>query len=783
MTIRRRLTLSIFVVLVLCGLNLVVFFWSSQRRQITVEDLRQASSRQLLISSIRGDLNDIQNLVNQLSQLTEPGQSGDTQAFEARLNHIQGNIDRLLSLSQPQSRQAIESLAKVFSALSNSWINFYRGMSVRPSAAIAELVLHAEPLSRKVMLEILPQLQREELGLVESASNNFYNVAHLTTKITIVIFVLSALVAVLVAFFLSRHLSRGLRQLHEGAALIGGGDYSRTIVINSKDELGDLARAFNRMSEGLRTAHAQLTSANHQLEQRHEELRLARDAADNANKAKSSFLANMSHELRTPMNAIIGYSEMLLEEAQDLNQEGFLSDLRKINGAGHHLLSLINDILDISKIEAGKMDLYLESFEVRSLVQEVTATIKPLVEKNSNSLSVHCASDAGVMNADLIKVRQSLFNLLSNAGKFTRNGTISLDVKRLKLATGDMIEFQVRDSGIGMTNEQLERLFQPFTQADSSTTRQFGGTGLGLSITKRFCEMMGGSVSVSSEVGHGTTFIVAIPAQAELRKTNSDHEAEVKLWPAAEGAPLLLVIDDDPSARDLMQRFLGKEGYRIACAADGEEGLRLARELHPDLITLDVMMPRVDGWTVLAELKSDPELSVIPVVMLTIADDKKNLCLTLGASEYVTKPIDPVRLIPILGKYRRHSGTTVLLVEDDPSIRKTLRRALEKEGFHVAEAVHGRAALEFLSREKTDVILLDLMMPEMDGFEFVEQLRHRPEFQPIPIVVITAKDVTREDRLRLNGFVRQFLQKRPGNPEELLAEVRHLLAGCAMDRI
>jgi signal transduction histidine kinase/DNA-binding response OmpR family regulator len=504
----------------------------------------------------------------------------------------------------------------------------------------------------------------------------------------------------------------------------------------------------------------------------------ARAAAEEADRAKSQFLANMSHELRTPLNAIIGYSEMLQEEAEDLGQEDFIPDLRKINAAGKHLLALLNDILDLSKIEAGKMDLYLETFDLATVLRDVETTIQPLVEKNANALVVHCPDHLGAMRADLTKVRQNLFNLLSNACKFTQRGTISLDVTREAVDGQDWVAFRVSDTGIGMTPEQTAKLFQPFTQADVSTARQYGGTGLGLAITKHFCQMMGGDIAVASEVGKGSTFTITLPAQVSDHKPQPASSAEPKSEALPPGARAVLVIDDDPAVRELLQRFLSKEGVRVVSAAGGEEGLRLARELRPAAITLDVMMPGMDGWAVLTALKADADLADTPVIVLTIVDDK-NMGYALGAADYLTKPVDRDRLVAILQKYRGEDPSRpVLVVEDDATTREMLRRMLEKEGWAVTEAKNGRFALECVAEQRPALILLDLMMPEMDGFQFTEALRKLEAWRSIPIVVVTAKDLTAEDRVRLNGCVEQILQKGAYGREALLAEVRELVASC-----
>jgi len=481
----------------------------------------------------------------------------------------------------------------------------------------------------------------------------------------------------------------------------------------------------------------------------------------------------MSHEHRTPLNAILGYSEMLIEDAEDVGHTAQVPDLQRIHTAGRHLLALINDILDLSKIEAGKIDLLVEDVDVAALVADVVTTVRPLAAKNENALVVPEAGAAeadaaeaaplGTVRADATRLRQILFNLLGNASKFTERGTVTLDV----VPEPGWVRFVVRDTGIGMTPDQIARLFQPFAQADSSTSRKYGGTGLGLVISRRLAWMMGGDITLSSVPGEGSTFTVRLPAPA----------ARPALAPsAAAGGSTVLVIDDDAASRDLMERMLRVEGYDVETAADGASGLEVARARRPDLIMLDVLMPRMDGWAVLGALKSDPGLATVPVILVTLTEDHET-GFALGAADVLTKPIDRDRLATLLHQYvdRHDTSRAVLVVDDDAGTRQMVRRVLEREGCTVVEAPNGRVGLERLAAVRPRLVLLDLMMPELDGFGFVAELRGRPEWRDLPVVVITSRDLTPDDQRRLAGSVERILLKGHYGREDLLAEVRQAL--------
>jgi signal transduction histidine kinase/CheY-like chemotaxis protein len=485
---------------------------------------------------------------------------------------------------------------------------------------------------------------------------------------------------------------------------------------------------------------------------------------EQASRHKSQFLASMSHELRTPLNAIIGLTEMMVSNAPRFGTEKATEPLRRVHRAGTHLLGLINQVLDLSKIEAGKLELNPTLVDLATLVDEIVGTARQLAEQNKNRLVVEAHDNLGSLMVDPMRLQQILLNLLSNACKFTKAGEVALRIRKI-VDERSRIEFAVADTGIGMTAEQQAKLFEEFSQAESSTAQRYGGTGLGLAITRKLARMMGGDVTVNSEPGKGSVFTVRLPSDEATGPTQESR---------AQGSDCVLVVDDDATARELIAEHLKAEGLPVVTAASGLEGLKLAKHLRPIAITLDVMMPDLDGWSVLAALRQDTELADIPVIMVTILDEQRRAA-SLGAAGYLTKPIDRDRLRRILGRFRTPArATRVLLVEDDADQRERLRAWLEGQHWLVQEAANGREALACLQADRPDVILLDLMMPEMDGFAVVAALQNEPRWRDVPVIVITARDLDAQDRARLNSGVQSVLVKEAFRPAELVERIRRL---------
>ncbi len=558
-----------------------------------------------------------------------------------------------------------------------------------------------------------------------------------------------------------------------GGAMVAICDTLRRAILENEKTVADLARS-----------QASLQVAKDEADAARQAADTAKEAAEEANRAKSAFLANMSHELRTPLSAVIGYSEMLEEEAEESGEAAMLADLGKIKSNAKHLLSLINDVLDLSKVEANKMDLFLEDTELSGFLQEAAGTVEGLVRRKGNVLVLDFADGLGAIRTDVVKLRQCLFNLLSNAAKFTEAGQITLRVRREAGASGEWLSFAVQDTGIGLSPAQLARLFQRFTQADETTTRRFGGTGLGLALSQAFAHLLGGDIAVDSTEGRGTCFTLRLPADGPADLPRPEDAPEARDDPAGvaagmtaagaadeAGRDLVLVIDDEAAQRELMTRFLRRQGFAVRTAANGRAGLALARSLAPRVVLLDVMMPEMDGWSVLQALKADPATAALPVVMVSFVAEA-SLGAALGAADAVAKPVDWTRLRSLMEQFRGPGGD-VLVVDDDPDMRRRLRSVLERDGWSVAEAGDGAEALRSVLHAPPRLVLLDLTMPVMDGFAFLHRLRETPGCSDLPVVVLSARDISPAEREALSDADR-VLRKGDVSLQEITDEVRHL---------
>jgi len=543
------------------------------------------------------------------------------------------------------------------------------------------------------------------------------------------------------------------------------GDLEKEIVSNSVPQLGvALTNALN--FEETRNLSVEIAKRNEELDTKNKEI-------EKAYKVKSDFLSSMSHELRTPLNSIIGFSSVLLGPSGDPLTPDQRMALEKVLKNGKHLLQLINDILDISKLESGRMSLSVESEDVETVLSNCILIVEPLVQSKRLSLTQDIQPNLPALSTDIVKVRQIVVNLLSNAAKFTESGGISIKVTQ---QPGGMISFAVKDSGIGIAEKDYGKVFEEFQQVDTSSTRKYKGTGLGLPIARKLARMLGGDLVLESVVGKGSTFILTIPAkipqnlldaQAQpvqlkrpepVQATRPIPSIPLPPLPASGGQVQILSIDDDPDVIEILRQYLVPEGYSIVGALSGDEGIAMAISMKPAIITLDIMMPKKDGWQVLRELKQDPRTKDIPVIIHSIVDNKP-LAMSLGAVDVMTKPTDPKRLLSLVQKFYQSGDKFILLVDDNLDFALACKDLLKRDGFSVKIATRGEEALKILNDSIPSMILLDLVMPGMDGFQVVRELQQKERWKKIPVVVLTGKILTDADHKELDPYVADFLMK------------------------
>ncbi|MBI4377502.1 MAG: response regulator [Nitrospinae bacterium] len=586
----------------------------------------------------------------------------------------------------------------------------------------------------------------------------------------------SILLIVAIVFLTTGKFMKPIERLTDAVTTIAKtGDLTTKVDISSRDEVGQLARAFNDMSTKLQSTYATLEQ---RIAEKTVHLQDAVSALERANKMKSEFLANMSHELRTPLNAIIGFAEVLRDKISGELNEDQVDFVNDIHSSGLHLLQMINDILDLSKIEAGKLELQYEIFPVPETIDDVYTIVKGLASKKHLKLKTILQKDVKDIEADRVKFKQILYNLLSNAIKFTpENGNVTLEAD----IEGEMLQVSVSDSGIGIKPKDRENVFKEFWRGDSSLSREYEGTGLGLALTKRIIEVHGGKIWFKSEYGKGSVFYFVLPLKAPFRIIKPK---EVVARPPQfvstieEGAKTIMVVEDDRMAADLLTLYLTNAGYNVIVAVDGEEAIQKAKEFQPFLITLDIMLPKKDGWDVLSELKNSHDTVDIPVIIVSIIDNK-DLGFSLGAVEYLIKPVDRRKLIDtvhawIPAEKSKGKSLKILVIDDEETTVKYMGTILENEGFEVLKAYCGEAGIKLTLNNNPDLIILDLLMPDISGFEVIETLRVHPTAKEIPIIVCSAKDITQEDKNALNGKILAIIQKSSHTKEDLLAAIKKI---------